>query len=111
MATTGYYIDHDTQKNVNFVLDVIELTEASHSGEYFCNELVKVTDFFDITKAIFTITHDNTTANDVMVQDFEAEVQNKWELMSEEDQARFSLRFTAQKGSIRCAAHVVNLII
>lgn len=111
MAITVHYIDHDTWKNTNFVLDVIELTEPSHSGEYICNELIKVTDFFDITKAVFTITHDNATANDILVHEFESQVQAKWELMSEEDQARFSLRFTVQKGSIRCSAHIVNLAV
>jgi hypothetical protein len=59
------------------VLNVVELKEPSYTGAYLYYELVKVTDFYDITKAIFTITHDNTTPNDLMLKELESIVETQ----------------------------------
>jgi hypothetical protein len=49
-------MDNKTFINQALILNVIELSELVHSGVYMCQELIKVTDFFEITMAIFTAT-------------------------------------------------------
>jgi hypothetical protein len=71
-TVTGHWIDkHWIHQST--VLDIMELKEPIHSGEYLCEMLVKITDSFDITHAIFTVTRDNASANDVMLSNFESE--------------------------------------
>jgi hypothetical protein len=55
MAVTVHYIDFHTFENKSYILDVIELKEPVHSGEYICEELLKITDFYSITMAVFTV--------------------------------------------------------
>jgi hypothetical protein len=57
------------------VLNVVELKEPSYTGAYLYYELVKVTDFYDIIKVIFTITHDNVTLNDLMLKELKSIVE------------------------------------
>ncbi len=57
------------------MLDVVELLDPIHSSTYLCTELTKITDTFDITKAIISITHDNTFINEVLLDEFEVIVE------------------------------------
>jgi hypothetical protein len=50
----------------------MELKEPIHSRKYLCEMLVKITDSLDITHAIFTVTQDNASANNVMLSEFES---------------------------------------
>jgi hypothetical protein len=111
MAITVHIVDKKTWKNISWVLDIIELIEPIHSGHYLCEELLKVTDYYDITKAVFTITHDNAGPNDTLLREFEAKVEENYQGMNELDQAKYMLRFKISFGSIRCCAHVLNLAV
>jgi hypothetical protein len=65
-AITGHWIDESWQHH-STVLDLMKLLEPIHSGEYLAEKLVEITDSLGITGAIFTITRDNATPNDVML--------------------------------------------
>jgi hypothetical protein len=70
------------------VLDVIELKIPVHSGAYLAEEVIRATDFFDITHSIIAITHDNASVNDVLLTEFQAIALKKWEALSDELQCR-----------------------
>jgi hypothetical protein len=57
VAVTAHWISDKWQLR-HTVLDVIELQEPIHSGEYLAQQLIAVTDY-GITPAVFTITRDN----------------------------------------------------
>jgi hypothetical protein len=52
-------------------LDVVHLIDPIHDGEYLAEQLLSVTNDFNITKYIFTITQDNASPNDSMLDQFE----------------------------------------
>ena len=54
-AVTSHWIDESWQHH-STVLDLMELVEPIHSGEYLAEKLVEITDSLGITGAIFTIT-------------------------------------------------------
>lgn len=54
------------------LLDVIKLTDLVYSREYLAEKLSKITDLLKITKAVFTITRDNATPNNTMLNEFKA---------------------------------------
>jgi len=109
MAVTVHYIDHKTFENRSNILDVIELTEPIHSGTYMGDELFKITQFFGITMAVFTISRDNARPNDCLLKVFEEKVQAEYEKLGDLEQAQFHLRFQISNGDIRCFAHIINL--
>jgi hypothetical protein len=53
-------------------LDIIELTDPVHSGECLAEKMSEITGSLKITKAAFTITRDNATPNNTMLDTFEA---------------------------------------
>ena len=75
-------------------MDIIELTDAVHNGPYLAKKLLEVTDRFQITSSVTSITRDNAAPNDVMLAEFEAEVANKYDLMEEADKAFYFLQYT-----------------
>jgi hypothetical protein len=91
------------------VLDIVELTNPVHSGAYLAKEVIKATDFFDITHSIVAITHDNASVNDVLLQEFQDIALKKWRALSDEEQCRKWLQFTLEEGDIRCVSHIYNL--
>lgn len=109
MAVTIHYIDSKTFENTSSILDIVELTEPTHSGNYMSNELFKITEFYGITMAVFTISRDNASPNDCLLADFERKVQDEFEKLGDLDQARFHLRFKVSNGDIRCFAHIINI--
>jgi hypothetical protein len=108
MAITAHWIN-EKWEHKSCILDVIYMEDPVHSGVYMCDLLAKVTEEFGITSSIFTITRDNASPNNVMLDEFEAIVADKWDAMCHEDQARFQLKFTRKNGDIRCLCHVVNI--
>jgi hypothetical protein len=70
-GVTGHWIDSDWAPNSQ-LLDIIELIDPVHSGEYLAEKLSEVTDSLKITKAVFTITRDNASLNNTMLKEFEA---------------------------------------
>jgi hypothetical protein len=70
-AVTGHWIDCDWVQHSQ-TLDIIELTDPVHSGEYLAEKLSEITDSLKITKAVFTITRDNGAPNNTMLNEFEA---------------------------------------
>jgi hypothetical protein len=75
-AVTVHWIDREWVQH-STIIDIVELKEPIHSGEYLSDELVAITDNFRVTQAVFTITRDNAAANDVMLNNFEAETQRE----------------------------------
>lgn len=66
-------------QQISILLDIIELEEAVHNGEYLCKKLLEVTDRFNVTNSIISITRDNASPNNSMLDEFEAVVQDRWE--------------------------------
>ena len=52
-------------------MDVVHFTDPIHDGEYLAEQLLSVTNDFNITEYIFTITRDNVSSNDSMLDQFE----------------------------------------
>ena len=78
------------------VLDVIELREPIHSGEYLAEHLIAVIDDYGITPAVFTITRDNASAHTTMLSEYEnlackneTTLQQQW-------------AYTTKEGDVRC---------
>jgi hypothetical protein len=53
------------------------LKEPIHSSEYLADKLKSITNSFGVTQAVFTVTRDNASANDVILNNFEAEAYNQ----------------------------------
>jgi hypothetical protein len=70
-AVTGHWINSDWTHYLQ-LLDIIELVDPVHSGEYLARKLSEITDSLKITHAIFTITRDNASSNNTMLREFEA---------------------------------------
>lgn len=109
-AITGHYIT-TSGEHVLTILDIIELSKPIHDGQYLCEKLLEVTERLDITCAIIAVTRDNASPNDTMLAQFEAEVEAKWELLNEDDQARFYCKFNRKEGDVRCCAHIYNIAV
>jgi hypothetical protein len=54
-TVTGHWIDDNWQHH-STTLDLVELTEPIHSGEYLAEKLVEITDSLGITGSVFTVT-------------------------------------------------------
>jgi hypothetical protein len=87
----------------------MELKEPIHSREYLCEMLTKITDFLNITHAVFTVTWDNESANDVMLSQFESEAYIQ--RMASPVSAQHPWSFKVKDGDIRCIGHVINLAV
>ena len=105
---TGHWIDKNWIHQ-STVLDVIELKEPIHSREYLCEMLVKITDSLGITHAIFTVTQDNASPNDVMLSNFESEAYSQ--RMASLVSAKHPWSFKVKDGDIRCVSYIINLAV
>jgi hypothetical protein len=110
IAVTGHYITKLGEHKA-LLLDIIELEDAVHSGAYLATKLLAVTDRLNITCAILAITRDNASPNDTMLDDFEAEVEERYEAMEPEKQAFFCCRYNRIDGDVRCCAHIYNIAV
>lgn len=107
-AITIHWVTPDWEQKSQ-VLDIVELTNPVHSGAYLAKEVIKATDFFNITHSIVAITHDNASVNDVLLQEFQDIALEKWKALGDEEQCRKWLQFTLEEGDIRCVSHICNL--
>ena len=110
IAVTGHYITKDFETH-SLLLDILEITEPVHSGAYLCKKLVEVTDRLGITCAIMSVTRDNAKPNDSMLDDFEAVVQEQFDLLEDREQAYFCCKFNRKDGDVRCCAHIYNIAV
>jgi len=78
LAVTGYIITR-AGEYISVLLDIIELKDAVYNRRYLYERLLEVTDRFDITHAVISITRDNASPNNTMLDEFEAVVQDRWE--------------------------------
>jgi hypothetical protein len=107
-TVTGHWIDENWIHN-STILDLIELKEPIHSGEYLAEMLVKITDSLGITHSVFTVTRDNASPNDVMLSNFESEAYTQ--RMASPPSAEHPWSFTRKDGDIRCLGHIINLAV
>jgi hypothetical protein len=110
IAVTAHYNLVDSTK-VSTLLDIIELRNPVHSGEYLATKMLEVTDRLGITCAILSVTRDNASPNDTMLDEFEAVVAGQYDLMSDRDQAYFCCKFNRKEGDVRCCAHIYNIAV
>jgi len=106
-TVTGHWIDKNWIHQ-STVLDLMELKEPIHSGEYLAEMLAKITDSLGITQSVFTITRDNASPNDVMLLNFESEAYTQ-RMASKSVEHPWS--FTRKDGDIRCIGHIINLAV
>jgi hypothetical protein len=59
-------------------LDIVHFQNLIHSDEYLTEQLLKVTNDFNITEYIFTITRDNATTNNSMLDEFETAIKEQF---------------------------------
>jgi hypothetical protein len=93
------------------LIDIIELEDPVHDGNYLCEKLLEVTDRLGITCAIISITRDNASPNDTMLEMFEAVVEEKWEEMIGLERLMYCCKFNRIEGDVRCCAHIYNIAI
>ena len=109
-AVTAHYKtiagDHES-----LLLDIIELTDPSHTGSYLCKKLLEVTDRMEISHAVISVTRDNAAPNDTMLYEYEATIAERYDEMGVRDQAYFFCRFNRVEGDVRCCAHIYNIAV
>jgi hypothetical protein len=54
------------------LLDIIKLSEPIYNGYYFCTKLLEVTNRLGITCVVISITRDNTSPINKMLDEFES---------------------------------------
>ena len=87
------------------LLDVVHLKEPIQSRDYLAERLHTVTEAFGITKAIFTITRDNASANTVILRAFKSVAREG------DDSLQLPWSFTMKEGDARCMAHIINIAV
>jgi len=110
IAVTIHYRDTDGQL-IHKTLDIMELTNPSHTGAYLCKQLLRALDSFGITKACMAITRDNASVNDVMLKELQAQIEERYTLLPVGEQCQYCLTFNTQEGDVRCCAHVYNIAV
>jgi hypothetical protein len=110
IAVTGHF---NTSNGIqeSLLLDIIELDEPVHSGFYLAKKLLEVTDRLNITRAIISITRDNASPNNNMLDEIESIVEEQFDIMNDFDQLRFPLKFNRVDGDVRCCAHIYNIAV
>jgi hypothetical protein len=71
ITVTGYWIDKSWKYRLQ-LLDIVYLKDPIYSGKYFAEQLLLVTNNFNITEYIFTVTRDNIKPNNIMLDNLEA---------------------------------------
>jgi hypothetical protein len=70
---------------------------------------LSVTNDFNITEYVFTVTRDNATPNDSMLDIFEETVREQ--RYEKPDNLQQPWSFTQKEGDIHCVGHVINLAV
>jgi hypothetical protein len=107
-TVTGHWINSDWVQNSQ-LLDIIELTDLVHSGEYLAKKLSKITNSLRITKVVFTITRDNAASNNTMLNEFEAAA--SFYKDEDKDCPEQPWSFTRKEGDVQCIRHIINLAV
>jgi len=76
IAITAHWINSKWEHK-SYILEALELQDPIYSGAYMAQLLLQVTDDFGITNAIFTVTRNNASPNNVMLDGFKAEVEER----------------------------------
>ena len=91
------------------MLDIIPLLETIHSGEYLAQIFLSVTDLYNVSSAILSITRDNASANNVMISNIECSLNERQNLLQPNLQQPWA--FKQEEGDIRCIAHIINIAV
>ncbi|KAL4264915.1 Zinc finger BED domain-containing [Pleurotus pulmonarius] len=78
---------------LSMLLDLVEVAE-SHTGLNLAAAFARVLDDFGIGDKILSLTCDNASANDAMIEEL----------------AKIVLQFKGEKNRVRCFAHIINLV-
>ncbi|KAL2905793.1 putative AC transposase [Bienertia sinuspersici] len=97
-ALTAHFIDNDWKLNA-FVLNFRRFPPP-HDGESIFQFVKSLLNEWDIEKKVFSITLDNASANDKMVEKLRKDVHSS-----------SPLPLDGKYFHIRCAAHILNLIV
>lgn len=90
-------------------MDVVHLTDPIHDREYLAEQLLSVTNNFNITEYIFTITRDNASPNNSMLDQFEETVTEQCHEKPENLQQPWS--FTRKHGDVQYIGYIINLAV
>jgi hypothetical protein len=94
------------------ILDIILLPEATHDHEYLCQELLAITDRFEISSSIIAITRNNASVNDGLLKSFQTEMEHQQDLIDDDlEAAKQFLSFNTTDRDIRCISHIYNLAV
>ena len=108
IVVTGHWISKDWQQRSQ-LFNIVHLKEPVHSGEYLAEQLLSVTNNFNITEYIFTVTRDNASPNHSMLDQVEATVRDQRDEKPNNLQQPWP--FTRAEGDVRCIGHVINLAV
>jgi hypothetical protein len=95
----------------SFLLDIIELTAPVHDGVYLNQKLIEVTDRLGITNYIISVTRDNASPNDTMLQEFQTSVALRLDELEGREKVFAMLKFDRKEGDVRCCAHIYNIAV
>jgi len=98
MSITAHYIDDEW--NLHNKLIGFAHVEVPHTGEHIAKEIISMLYPWNLDRKIFSFTLDNCSVNNVVVRDL------KKFLLSKK-----ALHLDGNLFHIRCAAHVLNLIV
>ncbi len=108
IIVTRYQINKG-QKQRSQLLNIVHFKDLIYSREYFANQLVSITNDFNITKYIFTITRDNAKLNNTMLDLLEAIIdQQRYEKLDNLQQPQ---SFTQKESDVRYIRHVINIAV
>ena len=98
MVITCHYIDEDWK--VQKLIIKFSVVKTSHDGFNLYSVMLKVIRYYNIEGKLFSITLDNASANKSMM-----------DLLQENLLVKSMLHCNVDLFHVRCAAHVLNLIV
>jgi hypothetical protein len=108
MGITVHFIDQDHHFHSG-LLDFVPLTEG-HTGREQCGILVSTLEQFNLLHRVFSVTTDNASCNDTLMQSFTAYQRNTPAVPLSNGRSPVSpFEFTPENGHVRCMAHILNL--
>ena len=111
IAVIAHIIGKEDGESLSILLDIIELTNPVHNGAYLVTKLLEVTNRLNIINSIISITRDNVSLNNTMLDIFKVAVEEKWDLIEEYNKLRFTCKFNRKDGDMRCYAYIYNIIV
>ena len=92
-------------------LDLVYLVNPVHSANYLYEKLQEVTESFNISHLISTVTRDNVNVNDCLLKLFKAKVKEKYQVISNADQVQYFLRYNVVEGNILYTSYIYNIVV